>query len=240
MSSADALITRDGPVAVPMDYDVPAASEIVPISISATFADPTNAGPYVPALEIVTPSGYIIGPFPLGQDIAAGASARVSWFPGLAGSGQQVIGAGAGCALVLTANIAVVDGFAFTVVSWDAAVWDDLGFFNHATQPTRLTCPVDGRYHIYGMWNMTTSQVGDVGINVQRNGIGVGTISPTQIGWGETQFGINGNYHAAVQAQAVSKCVAGDYWEMAIEQKTGAARTVDATSTCFVITLLAS
>lgn len=82
----EALITRDGPVNAPLDYDVPAASELVPLVISATFADPTNAGPYVPAVEVVTPQGVIIGPFPLAQSIAAGASARVSWFRGVSGS----------------------------------------------------------------------------------------------------------------------------------------------------------
>ena len=82
----EALITRDGPVNAPLDYNVPAASELIPLVISATFADPTNAGPYVPVVEVVTPQGVIIGPFPLAQSIAVGASARVSWFRGLAGS----------------------------------------------------------------------------------------------------------------------------------------------------------
>lgn len=82
----DALITRDGPVGAPLDYTIPASSELEPISVSATFTDPSNAGPYIPVLEVITPSGNVIGPFPLSQSIAAGASARVSWFPGIAGN----------------------------------------------------------------------------------------------------------------------------------------------------------
>ena len=82
----ETLITRDGPVNAPLDYVVPAAAEMVPLVISATFADPTNAGPYVPVVEVITPQGVILGPFPLAQSIAAGASARVSWFRGVSGS----------------------------------------------------------------------------------------------------------------------------------------------------------
>lgn len=83
---ADAWIVRDGPVNSPLDYVVPAASAMIPLVISATFADPTNAGPYVPAVEFVTPSGVVLGPYPLQSQIAAGASARVSWFQGVGGS----------------------------------------------------------------------------------------------------------------------------------------------------------
>lgn len=83
----ETLITRDGPVAAPLDYVVPAAAEMIPLVLSATFKDPTNAGPYIPCVEVITPQGVIIGPFPLGQSIAAGASARVSWFQGIAAAG---------------------------------------------------------------------------------------------------------------------------------------------------------
>lgn len=82
MAAADALIIRPGTVNVPLDYVVPNASEIEPLCVSATFADPSNAGPYIPVLEMITPDGSIIGPFPLATSIAAGVSARVSWFPG--------------------------------------------------------------------------------------------------------------------------------------------------------------
>lgn len=78
--AVDALIVREGPVNAPLDYPVPVGSEVAPIVVSASFADPTNAGPYIPVVEVVTPSGDVIGPFPLGLSIAAGGSARVSWF----------------------------------------------------------------------------------------------------------------------------------------------------------------
>jgi hypothetical protein len=80
--SAAPPVVRAGPVNVPLDYTIPVNVQIMPMVVSATFADPGNAGPYVPALVIVTPDGNQLGPFPLGTAIAAGASARVSWFPG--------------------------------------------------------------------------------------------------------------------------------------------------------------
>lgn len=85
----DAWLTRDGPVNAPLDYVVPAAAEMVPLAVSATFADPGNVGPYIPAVEVVTPTGVVLGPFPLDGQIAAGASARVSWFRGVAASANS-------------------------------------------------------------------------------------------------------------------------------------------------------
>lgn len=93
---ADALITRSGPVNSPLDYVVPSSAELVPVVVSATFADPTNAGPYVPVVTILTPNGDVLGPFPLSQSIAAGASARVAWFRGVAGASSGGGGGGGG------------------------------------------------------------------------------------------------------------------------------------------------
>lgn len=84
MAAADAIIFRDGPVAEPMEYVVPASAGMVPLNVSATFDGSSAAGTYQPALIILTPDGKELGPYPLQQIIAAGASARVSWFPGVA------------------------------------------------------------------------------------------------------------------------------------------------------------
>lgn len=89
MSAADTLIVRDGPVAAPMDYVQPAGSEIVPLCATATF-DGTGAGSaFVPALEVIAPDGHVVARCPVQSSVAAGASADVTWFPGLGSSTPQ-------------------------------------------------------------------------------------------------------------------------------------------------------
>lgn len=92
--AVDAVITRDGPVAVPLDYTVPNNTEIIPRVITATFDGAAAGSPFVPTLEIVSPTGFVTTYAPLCATIAAGGSVVVSWFPGVddcccgAGSGS--------------------------------------------------------------------------------------------------------------------------------------------------------
>lgn len=79
---ADAVITRDGPVAVPLDYLVPTGTEIVPRSISAKLDGTNAAGAFVPVLEVIAPNGHVTAYCARRLNIAAGASVLVSWFPG--------------------------------------------------------------------------------------------------------------------------------------------------------------
>lgn len=125
--SADALITRDGPVNAPLNYQVPNAAEAQPLVVSADFADPTNAGPYVPAVEVVTPNGVVIGPFILQQSIAAGASARVTWFRGVAGSAQGVTPLPGQILQAFAGNATVAD------FSTNSTVFVDTGFPTNST-----------------------------------------------------------------------------------------------------------
>lgn len=87
--SADALITRDGPVAVPMDYTVPGASEAQPLVVTASFNGASAGGSFVPTLEVIAPTGAVVARCPLDTSIAAGGSADVSWFPWWRGIGAQ-------------------------------------------------------------------------------------------------------------------------------------------------------
>lgn len=81
---ADAVISRPGAVAVPIDYKVPTGTEIIPRAISASFDGSAAAGAFVPVLEVIAPSGVVTAYCARRTSIAAGASALVSWFPGVA------------------------------------------------------------------------------------------------------------------------------------------------------------
>ena len=99
MSAADTLIVRDGPVVAPLDYNQPAGSEIVPVCATASFDGTGAAGSFVPTLEIIAPDGHVVARCPIGSSIAAGASADVTWFPGVAAAPASS-GAGSGPAVL--------------------------------------------------------------------------------------------------------------------------------------------
>jgi len=77
---SDQVLTRDGPVAVPMDYQVPQGGELLPLTVRATM-DGTNAATgFYATVQIIAPSGRVMASA-ISATIAAGASADVSWFP---------------------------------------------------------------------------------------------------------------------------------------------------------------
>ena len=81
---ADTVITRDGPVAVPLDYQVPTGTEIFPRSLSVSFDGSGAAGAYVPVLEVIAPNGHVTAYCARQTEVAAGESVLVSFFPGVA------------------------------------------------------------------------------------------------------------------------------------------------------------
>lgn len=86
---ADDVITRAGPVPAPLDYLVPVGTEIIPISVSASFDGSNAAGAFIPVLEVIAPTGVVTAYCARRVPIAAGASVLVSWFPGVAEADNQ-------------------------------------------------------------------------------------------------------------------------------------------------------
>lgn len=67
----------------PLDYPIPAAAELILKCLTADFDGSGAAGSFVPCVQILLPNNVVMGTFELGQTIAAGVSADVSWFPGV-------------------------------------------------------------------------------------------------------------------------------------------------------------
>jgi hypothetical protein len=86
---ADISILQSAAATVPTGYTIAGAQEIVLKSVTASFDGTGAGGSYVPAVQVVDPSGHIVGTFTLQQTLAAGASADISWFPGLAGTASS-------------------------------------------------------------------------------------------------------------------------------------------------------
>lgn len=76
-------IFADGPLDAPEAYHVPGSAEIIPLSVAALF-DGTNASAaFVPVLIFRDQQGNVIARVPTETTVSAGASAEVSWFPGV-------------------------------------------------------------------------------------------------------------------------------------------------------------
>jgi hypothetical protein len=89
---ADVAILASQVQATPAGYTIPGGQEILIKSIEASFDGSGATGAYVPVLQVVAPGGggTVVGEYPLGQDLAAGASADITWFPGpLVGGGSS-------------------------------------------------------------------------------------------------------------------------------------------------------
>lgn len=77
--------------AAPKSYTIKGSQEIILKGVTASF-DGTGAGTtWVPAVQVISDSGVVIGTYTLGSALAAGASADVSWFPGIGGAAGQSV-----------------------------------------------------------------------------------------------------------------------------------------------------
>lgn len=228
MAAADAIIARDGPVAVPLEYEVPASAAIVPVSVSATVDGASAAGSFVPALVILTPSGQQLGPYPLDATLAAGVSARVSWFPGVpvAASGgstmQTFIGA------TLRGGTLLVPNDTQTDLTYSAVEVDTDGMANLAADNRKLTVNTAGYYLVMVSTVWAYNNSGRRINAILRNDVWSNPLSVSQAADARMQpwdpfpgDGIGGNsdnlswriYHAA----------AGDFFATGVYQNSGSA-----------------
>lgn len=71
------------PVAtLPTSYTVSGTQDITLRFVTGSFDGTGASGSWVPAVQIVDPSGLVVGTFPLATTLAVGASADVTFFPG--------------------------------------------------------------------------------------------------------------------------------------------------------------
>jgi hypothetical protein len=80
-------IIRQGPSDAPVDYLLPATAPCIPLAINADFDGSGAAGDYLPVVEIIGPSGFVIARTANDSTVLAGDDAEVSWFPGVKSGG---------------------------------------------------------------------------------------------------------------------------------------------------------
>lgn len=140
----DIAIIAPAVKSVPQDYTIPGAQEILPKSVSAAM-DGTSAGTsWFPCLQVLDPAGHVMFSAIASAPIAAGASADVSWFRGLAQvPSSSAILPGTGVDRHVTSQ--VISNTTSTNISFDSVLFDDLGWFS-AGDPTKITVNLPGQY----------------------------------------------------------------------------------------------
>lgn len=136
---ADVAVLAPASGAVPRDYTVPGAQEILPKAVSAQMDGSAAGSPWFPCLQVLDPGGHVMFTAIAGAAIAAGASADVSWFPGVKQATTGTGGSGiqfdtdpqSGDWLVVTttgANGATGDGVRFTDTGFGGIEFRTTGF----------------------------------------------------------------------------------------------------------------
>ena len=92
---ADIAIRASATAAAPRDYTIPGAQEILPKAVSATMDGTGAAGQWFPCLQVLDPGGNVMFSAVSADPLSPGASADVSWFPGLGAGGSSAVASGA-------------------------------------------------------------------------------------------------------------------------------------------------
>lgn len=85
---------RLGDGTAPQEYEVPNATEIVPLAVNATFDGSGASGDFVPAIEIVSDGGVVVARVPCQTTVTAGDSAECTFAPFLRAGSQSSGGGG--------------------------------------------------------------------------------------------------------------------------------------------------
>lgn len=120
----------------------------------------------------------------------------------------------------------------FTPLPWDDPQFDIGGAYD-AEAPSRLYCTTDGVYLVVAQANYSTT-----GLSANHSDWGIALKKNAQYIHGETQFGASGNYWPAIQAVYIDNNVAGDFWEVVVEQKSGTSRVMQHTASWFALVRL--
>jgi hypothetical protein len=85
MATDDVQRLVTGVASTPAHFTVPGNGQIQPKAIFATFDGTGAAGAFLPTMKIISDGGETIVICPTPTQVVAGASADVSWFPGVGG-----------------------------------------------------------------------------------------------------------------------------------------------------------
>lgn len=122
------IITRELGVETPETYELGATESLNPRAIFAHFNGAGAAGPFLPCVTYYTQDGLVFARSFPSDEVAAGASADVSWFPGLRGPASSSPGTsaraievtidGGGSAIAANTFVDLEMPFGATITGW--------------------------------------------------------------------------------------------------------------------------
>lgn len=122
MPTDDIQIQVAGTAPVPLDYRIPGNGQLRPKAINATYDGSGAAGAFLPTIEIVSDGGVVVARCPA-SSVAAGASAEVSWFPGVAAqTAAAAASANLSWGIAQAQAITIGSGGGFTNVNFDTTL----------------------------------------------------------------------------------------------------------------------
>lgn len=128
----DAQIHPLGTEDTPAGYTIPKTAELLLKMGFAKFDGTNAAGPYKPCIRVISDAGTVSGEAATDEEIAAGESADVTWFPHLAAAAASTSATGQG---ILSAEQAqgTTQTFAAgttSAITWDSIVTDSSGTYD--------------------------------------------------------------------------------------------------------------
>jgi hypothetical protein len=156
---------------LPEAYPVPSTQEIVPKSVTAIFDGSAAATGFVPVLRFISDAGIEVAVCEAPVTVAAGGSARVSWFPGggidLSGTGTAT-GIGARIQNNLGQTIATDT---WTTLAYERTIYDTDGMVNLAADNTKLTVNTSGLYLVAASTQWQNNNAGKRMLAVTHNDV---------------------------------------------------------------------
>jgi hypothetical protein len=128
---ADASIVSTANVAAPEGYTLQGTNELLLKAVRATIDGSGTATAYLPALQLLDPNGNVMWTA-VGSTVAAGASADVSWFPGLGGGSSASSAFAQWFIARRTSNLSMSAGTTDTI-PWSDLNSSDSSLFSLAT-----------------------------------------------------------------------------------------------------------
>ena len=242
MATDDQQVLVVGQAATPTHTTIPGNGQIRPKVIFAHY-DGTAAGSvFVPAIKITSDGGELIAVCPCASSIAAGGSAVVSWFPGLATaqSASQIKVVGARIEATSSQNIADTTA---TDLHYQHVSFDTGGMANLGANDRILTVPTTGLYLVAAEVFWTYNNAGRRLAAITHNGFysaaspAVADDSRTAI-WPPVGGDGMGNPHTTNLIVGLVQATAGDFFASGAVQNSGVTLATNGNTTAYLAAIL--